>query len=112
MTTQRGRCPIIIFLLAAWLCLQSWLHAASYRTSGKSSLPDTDRLFGGDLVVELTIEVDVAGIEILRANSSNRYNSPNRPNALATVREGTNIYRRVDVHLKGSAGSFRELDDQ
>lgn len=111
MRTQRGKCPIIP-LLASWLCLQSCLHAAFYGTGGESSLPETDRLFGGDSVVELTIEVDGAGMEILRANSSNRYNSPNRPNALATVREGTNIYRRVAVHLKGSAGSFRGLDDK
>src|SRR5436309_11807167 len=85
MRTKRGRGPIIP-LLAIWLCLQTCLHSASYRPGGKPSLPEADRLFGGDLVMELTIEVDREGLEILRANSGNRNNSPNRPNALATVR--------------------------
>jgi len=111
MRIKRGRVPIIPFL-AIWFCLQAGLHAASHRLGGKSSMLETDRLFAGDLVMELRIEVDREGLEILRANSSNRYNSPNRPNALATVREGTNLYRRVAVHLKGSAGSFRGLEDK
>jgi spore coat protein H len=30
----------------------------------------------------------------------------------ATVTEGTNVYSRVGIHLKGSVGSFRPLDDK
>jgi len=101
----------IIQSLAIVCWLQATLRAASYVPGGKSSAA-TDVLFRGESVLKLSIEVDEAGLEILRANSSNRYNSPNRPNALATVHEGTNIYRRVDIHLKGSAGSFRGLDDK
>jgi len=63
-------------------------------------------------VPRLEIEVDKDGLSVLQANSSNRYNAPNRPAALATIREGTNTYRQVAIHLKGSAGSFRELNDK
>ena len=35
-----------------------------------------------------------------------------RPEVLATVREGGTVYTNVAVHLKGAAGSFRPLDDK
>src|SRR5436190_14815176 len=99
-------------LLLGVLIVAPTSRGASYKPGDKSSNRETDELFSGRTVLELSIEVDAQGLETLRANSSNRYNSPNRPDALATVREGTNIYRRVAVHLKGSAGSFRGLDDK
>lgn len=95
---------VVIQWLAVWLCLQAGARAAVH--------PATDALFSGQFVPRLEIEVDEKGMEILRANSSNRYNAPNRPDALATVREGTNLYQRVAIHLKGSAGSFRGPDDK
>ncbi|HWN97516.1 MAG TPA: CotH kinase family protein [Methylomirabilota bacterium] len=103
---------IIGRLLVVLLCFQSGLRAAVYAPGGKSSSAETDALFLGETVLELSIEVDAQGLETLRANSSNRYNSPNRPDALATVREGTNIYQRVAIHLKGSAGSFRDVEQK
>ena len=108
---KRNAVPIVRFLLIACF-LQATAQAASYGPGGKSAAAATDALFRGDSVLQLSIEVDDAGLEILRANSSNRFNTPNRPNAFATIREGTNIYRRVALHLKGSAGSFRGLDDK
>ena len=99
-------------LLVVLLCLQGGLRAAVYAPGGKSPAAETDALFSGQTVLELSIEVDAQGLETLRANSSNRYNSPNRPAALATVREGTNIYKRVAIHLKGSAGSFRDVEQK
>jgi spore coat protein H len=99
-------------LLVTWLCFQGALPAAVYAPGGKSSSAETDALFSGQSVLNLSIEVDARGLETLRANSSNRYNSPNRPDALATVREGTNIYKRVAIHLKGSAGSFRDVEEK
>lgn len=84
-------------------------HAASYNPGGKPH-PETDMLFRGERVLELSITVDHDGLQILRSNTSNRYNSPDRPDALATVREGTNVWREVAIHLKGSAGSFRGLE--
>jgi len=99
-------------LLLGVLIVAPTSRGASYKPGDKSSNRETDELFSGRTVLELSIEVDAQGLETLRANSSNRYNSPNRPDALATVREGTNIYRRVAIHLKGSAGSFRDVEQK
>ena len=38
-------------------------------------------------------------------------NGQDRPRVKAIVREGGVIYTNVEVHLKGSAGSFRSVDD-
>src|SRR6187200_1885761 len=35
-----------------------------------------------------------------------------RPEALATVKEGDTIYTNVAIHLKGAAGSFRPFNDK
>jgi spore coat protein H len=35
-----------------------------------------------------------------------------RPEVLVTVREGSNSYTNVALHLKGAAGSFRDFDDK
>ncbi|MBI4662091.1 MAG: CotH kinase family protein [Verrucomicrobia bacterium] len=35
-----------------------------------------------------------------------------RPEVLATVREGGRVYTNVAIHLKGAAGSFRPFDDK
>ncbi len=99
-------------LLVALLWLHGGVRAAVYVPGGKNSSVETDALFSGETVLALSIEVDAQGLETLRANSSNRHNSPNRPDALATVREGTNTYRRVAIHLKGSAGSFRDVEQK
>src|SRR3954465_1286961 len=96
----------------AWLLFAGALgsaRAAHLRPSTSRAAAD---LFTGDGVPRLEIEVDKDGLNVLAANSSNRYNAPNRPEALATIREGTNTYRQVAIHLKGSAGSFRELNEK
>jgi spore coat protein H len=98
-------------LASAWLLVTAGLPAfAAHRYS--ATLPAATDLFAGDWVPRLEIKIEEDGLNVLRGNTSNRYNSPNRPDALATVREGTNIYRQVAIHLKGSAGSFRELDNK
>lgn len=62
------------------------------------------------------IEIAERDANILRSYHWNRWNRNDapqeRPEVLATVREGTNVYRKVAVHLKGSAGSFRSFDDK
>ena len=101
--------PAILVLLVLLLSLEVTARAAAKK---KLFQDDAAILFSGEFVPELKIEIDQAGLDILRANSSNRNNAPNRPDAIATVREGTNIFRGVAVHLKGSAGSFRGLDSK
>src|ERR1041385_5406784 len=99
--------PAILVLLMLLLSLEVTARAAAKK---KLFQDDAAILFSGEIVPELKIEIDQAGLDILRANSSNRNNAPNRPDAIATVREGTNIFRGVAIHLKGSAGGFRDLE--
>jgi len=96
----------------AWLLFAGAIGPALAAHLRPSTSPAGADLFAGDWAPRLEIEVDQEGLSVLRANSSNRYNAPNRPAALATIREGTNTYRQVAIHLKGSAGSFRELNDK
>lgn len=100
----------VLRLLLALLFLEATVWGAG--KPKKSFWDDTDLLFSGEFVPALKIEIDQAGMNVLRSNSSNRNNAPNRPDAIATVREGTNVYRGVAIHLKGSAGSFRDVEDK
>ena len=72
---------------------------------------ETDRLFAGLRVLRIEIEIPPEGEEALRGWYWRR-GAVSRPQAKATVREGGQVYRDVAVHLKGSAGSFRSIDDQ
>jgi spore coat protein H len=62
----------------------------------------------------LHIEIDPRGVEALRSYHWNGWDGRegNRPQVLATVREGDRVYTNVTIHLKGSAGSFRPFDDK
>jgi spore coat protein H len=96
---------------SAWLLSAASLPAlAAYPHT--EAVPAAAALFAGEWVPRLEIKIDENGLNALRANTPNRHNTPDRPDARATVREGTNIYRQVAIHLKGSAGSFRELDNK
>lgn len=64
----------------------------------------------------LEIEIAPADVNKLRSYQWNRSRRDDgvtdRPEVLATVREGTNIYHDVALHPKGSMGSFRSFDDK
>src|SRR5256885_14321429 len=55
-------------------------------------------------VHRIRIEISADGLAQLRRNS--------RQYIRATVREGNEIYPEVGIHLKGSTGSFRSIDDK
>ncbi len=63
-----------------------------------------DAFFATNGVVILRIEIPEAGLASLRKTP--------RKFVSATVREGDRVYEDVGVHIKGSAGSFRGLDDK
>lgn len=67
----------------------------------------------GDLM-RLRIEIAADGVARLRGYEWNgwRGTRAERPEVLATVREGGVVYRGVALHLKGAAGSFRPFDDK
>ncbi len=65
---------------------------------------EVDALFTNGAVLRLRIDVAPTNIVALRQQ-------PHK-SVPATVREGEKIYSNVTVHLKGSAGSFRPIDDK
>ena len=75
--------------------------AAEYRPG--QALPGAD-LFANGAARQLRIEIAPAGLASLRRDP--------REFVRATVKEEGTIYDDVAVHLKGSIGSFREVDDK
>jgi len=71
-----------------------------------------DDLFADGIVTPLRIEVSATEMEVLRRYAFQR-EAPQeeRQSARCTVREGAQTWTNVAIHLKGSAGSFRPLDD-
>ncbi len=69
-----------------------------------------DELFSGGVVPRLQIEIPPAGMRVLRNYHQERGGPrPERVDVRATVREGTQVYTNVAVHLKGS-WSFQGVD--
>jgi spore coat protein H len=68
-----------------------------------AAVPDSsDGLFTNASILRLQLHLPAENIEQLRDNP--------RRNIPATVRAGTNVWRDVGVHIKGSIGSFRSID--
>jgi spore coat protein CotH len=66
-------------------------------------VPSESDLFFAGTIPRLQIQMDAAAQDSLRKNP--------REYVPATVTEGATVYPQVAVHLKGSVGSFRPLDD-
>jgi hypothetical protein len=62
----------------------------------------------------IQIEIASSDVEKLRGYYWNgwRGDRVERPEVVATVREGGTVYTNVALHLKGAAGSFRPFDDK
>lgn len=69
-----------------------------------------DDLFTNRHVPRIQLEIPRAGINILHRGGWG--NGQKRPVAKIIVREGDKVYTNVAVHLKGAAGSFRQIDDR
>jgi hypothetical protein len=65
---------------------------------------ESEAFFARGALLHLAIDLPKASLESLRKHP--------RKYALATVRERDRLYTNVAVHLKGSAGSFRNVDDR
>jgi hypothetical protein len=71
-----------------------------------------DELFADGAITHLRLEVPAPAMEILRSYAFRRdARQEERESARCTVREGTNVWNNVAIHLKGSLGSFRAVDD-
>ena len=96
--------------LAAWagiLCLALWTVGAEARNSAserEENREAADDLFSNGTLLRLQIEIAKPEMESLRKNPR-RY-------VRATVRDGAAVYTNAAIHLKGSAGSFRNVDDK
>ena len=88
--------------------------AAQGESKGKAASADpSDAFFERDDIPVVRLEIPPSGIETLRAYEFRKGSNPEaRTNVAATVREGGRIYTNVAVHLKGSLGSFRDIDDR
>ena len=71
-----------------------------------------DELFADGVITPLRIEVAAPDMDVLRRYAFSRETrQEERESARCTVREGTNTWSNVAIHLKGSLGSFRAIDD-
>jgi spore coat protein H len=83
---------------------------AGERKSKAAKKREADELFASGPVLQIEIEIPRSGMSALRRTNWQR--SSERPKVKATVKEGGVVYHEVSVHLKGSAGSFRPVDDK
>src|SRR6267378_2681059 len=92
--------------IAALLCLLSprLLQAREpLNDVHQSHLVAAAALFSNAAPLQVQIQISAADVQALKKDSR-RY-------VRATVLEGEMIYTNVGLHLKGSAGSFRQIDD-
>ena len=106
-------CPIYPRMQTARIALAAaFVAAACCLRLGAADSSAGDDLFADGAVTHLKIEVSPPEMEILRGYAFRR-EAPQeeRPSVRCTVREGTQTWTNVSLHLKGSAGSFRPVDD-
>ena len=102
---RRGRSVKAREWLAVGLVLLLLVPSASLAVEFRpaQTLPGAD-LFTNGAVRQLRIEMAPSGVESLRRDP--------RQFVRATVKEEGTVYDDVAIHLKGSVGSFREVDDK
>jgi len=94
----RGLPSLILILTAAMLWVAQPVFAAN-----TNNWPGAD-LFADGQVSRVKIEFEAQGLERLRKEA--------REFVRATIEEPGRVYSNVAVHLKGSVGSFRPVDDR
>ena len=94
-------------LIGLWICAVAQRGTAAIGGRDGAAItntaPGTD-LFTGAAVRKLRVELSPQAMASLRKDA--------RRFAAGTVYEGTNVYLEVGIHLKGSVGSFRPVDDK
>jgi len=92
---------IRLFVMLAGAILLGGSNGAADESS---KFKTSEEFFGSKQVVQIRIEVHATNVVSLRQNSR-RY-------VRVIVREGDAVYRDVGMHVKGAAGSFRDIDQQ
>lgn len=116
--SAKGRHPNMFYWL---MTVGVWLIPAAFGAEPLTAKLDrkteharaADELFEAIPYVSLRIEIPNPDLNKLRNYYWDRSGfQMDRPEARATVYEGEKIYTNVAVQLKGSAGSFRPIDDR
>ena len=84
-----------------WLCLLLSMGGLSRAAGARSG--EAERFFTDGIIPHIRIEIAETNIARLRRNP--------RDYVRATIREGEKVFEEVGIHLKGAAGSFREISD-
>lgn len=108
MDTRKNFVWLAICFFGLWLSACGRTNSAPVATAP----PSTTDLFSSTNVVRLNIIVDRSGMRQLGRTSWRPGGGKDRPEVKATVTEGGAVYTNVAIHLKGAAGSFRQLDDR
>jgi spore coat protein H len=87
----------------------SWFPGATAAEAGRKPVPGAD-IFEGTNVVRIKIAIPESGLRALRGYHWG--NGGEKVEVKASVSEGTNVYKNVALHLKGSAGSFQSIDER
>ena len=92
----------------------AWVGLASAHAAREGALRDdpTDELFTNTAIRHLRIEIGKEEMAILSRPVSRGRTGGERPSVPATVREGAFVWTNVSIHLKGSFGSFRPINDK
>jgi len=99
------RNPVFGIVLAIGLATALGLRegdAAKPAGKGKGSFALSEQFFASGIIPHLRIEIQATNLQALRRDA--------RSYVRAVVREGDTVYEDVGVHLKGAAGSNRDLD--
>src|SRR2546421_2386832 len=92
-------CRLPVILLAAGASLQAQSNPFPHHQRDSS-----DRFFDGRVIPHLKIEIKGTNLAALQRNS--------RGYVSAAIWEGDKLYTNVAIHLKGAAGSARDLNDK
>ena len=96
--------PISLALFATALMFAAGAAWAASYAPGKSKPVPGAEIFDNQHVLPLRIEIAPNELKALQQD--------NRRFVRATVREGTNVWKEVGLHVKGAAGSTRDLNDK
>lgn len=99
MKANRVQLRVLVLILTAGAV--AW---APPLARGDKSSTELEDFFKAGEVLELALEIDKTEMDSLRRDA--------RKYVKATLKEGSQEYKEVGIHLKGAAGSFRSIDDK
>lgn len=100
-----GTASIFCFLLLSFLVVAMRARAKEpFRATSPAHLAAAAALFSNGAPLQIKIELNDADVQALKKD--------NRKYVQATIIEANQTYTNVGLHLKGAAGSFRQLEEK